>query len=121
MLPEWNVTGRDHRGNEPKATSMFTVTLMGMPDLSPEFVEDAELRYRDMLLLVLGDEEEVVAACAAHDEVVARYPDESLPLGKTEAEQAVVKRWWAADRAAEMAAFVAWPIHPRGAYFEVTI
>ena len=100
---------------------MFTVTLMGMPDLLPELVEDAEIRYRDMLLLVLGDEEEVVAACTAHDEVVARYPDESLPLGKTEAEQAAVKRWWSADRAAEMAAFVAWPTHPRGAYFEVTV
>jgi len=87
---------------------MFTVTLMGMPDLSPEFIEDAEIRFRDMLLLVLGDEEEVVAACAAHDEVVAKY--EPLPMGKTGAEQAVVKRWWAADRAAKMAAFVAWPI-----------
>ena len=121
MLSERNVTGRDNRGNESEATSMFTVTLRGMPGLSSELVEDAEIRYRDMLLLVLGDEEAVVAACAAHDEVVAKYPDESLLLGKTEAEQAVVKRWWAADRAAEMAAFIAWPIHPRGAYFEVTV
>jgi hypothetical protein len=100
---------------------MFTVTLMGLADLSPELVEDVEIRYRDMLVLVLGDEEEVVAACTAHDEVVARYPDEPLPLGKTEAEQAAVKRWWAADRTAEMAAFVAWPIHPHDAFFEVTV
>jgi len=100
---------------------MFAVTLMGLPDLSPELVEDAEIRYRDMLVLVLGDDEEVVTACTAHDEVVARYPDEPLPLGETEAEQAAVKRWWAADRAAEMAAFVAWPLHPQNVFFEITI
>jgi hypothetical protein len=61
------------------------------------------------------------AACNAHDEIVARYPDEPLPLGRTEAEQAAVKRWWAADRAAEMAAFVAWRIHPHSAFLEVTV
>ena len=83
---------------------MFTVTLMGLPDLSPELVEDVEIRYRDMLVLVLGDDGKVVAACTAHDEVAARYPDEPLPLGKTEAEKTAVKRWWEADRAAEMAA-----------------
>jgi len=76
---------------------MFTVTLMGLPDLSPELVEDVEIRYRDMLVLVLGDDAEVVAACTTHDEVVARYPEELLPLGKTEAEQTAVKRWWEAD------------------------
>jgi len=100
---------------------MFTVTLMGLPDLSPELVEDVEIRYRDMLVLVLGDDGKVVAACTAHDEVAARYPDEPLPLGKTEAEQTAVKRWWEADRAAEMAAFVTWPFHPHDAFFEVTV
>ena len=100
---------------------MFTVTLMGLPDLSPELREDAEIRYRDTLVMALRSEADVVTACLAHDQVAARYPDEALPLGKTVEERAAVSRWWAADRAAEMAAFVAWPVHPRLAWFEVRV
>ena len=91
-MPCGILTGwRTDRGSEPETTSIFTVTLIGLPDLSPELVEDVEIRYRDVLVLVLGDDGEVVTACTAHDEVVARYPDEPLPLGKTEAEQTAVK------------------------------
>ena len=61
---------------------------------------------------VLGSEAAVVDACIAYDQVVAKYPDEALPLGRTDDEKAAVSRWWGADRAAEMAAFIGWPIHP---------
>ena len=100
---------------------MFTVTLLGLPTLSPELTEDAELRYRDALVLALGGEEEVVVAWTAHERAVAGHPDEALALGNTVEEQAAVSRWWRADRAAEMAAFVDWPIHPQQAFFEVSV
>ena len=101
--------------------SLFTVTLKGLPDLSPEMREDAEIRYRDTLGMALGSEANVIGACLAHNEVVARYPGEALPLGRTVGEKAAVSRWWAADRAAEMAAFVPWAVHPREAWFEVRV
>ena len=94
---------------------------MGLPDLSPELKEDAEIRYRDTLVMAIGSEAEVVAACVAHDQVAARYPDEVLPLGNTDEKRAAVSRWWAADRAAEMAAFVGWAVHPSRACFEVGV
>ena len=73
--------------------------LDGPSDLSPELKDDAEIRYRDMLVMVLGSEAEVVAACIAHDQVVDGYPDEALPLGRTEEEKAAVSRWWSAEPA----------------------
>jgi hypothetical protein len=100
---------------------MFTVTLMGPPDLSPDLREDAEIRYRDVLVEIFGSEAGVVAACVAHDQVAARSPDEALPLGKTEEERAAVSRWWAADRATEMTAFVGLALHPSGVWFEVGV
>ena len=113
----WSSVNRDEDG----APKMFTVTLMGNPIVSPELTEDAELRYRDALVLALGGEEEVVAAWTAHEQIVAKYPDEALALGKSTEELAAVSRWWRADRVAEMAAFVAWPIHPQQALFVVIV
>jgi len=77
--------------------------------------------WQRRVALVEGCETDVVTACLAHDQVAARYPGEALPHGKTVEEKAAVSRWWAADRAAEMAAFVAWPVHPREAWFEVGV
>ncbi|HEY8706640.1 MAG TPA: hypothetical protein VIM34_01435 [Burkholderiaceae bacterium] len=113
----WSSVNRDEDG----AQKIFTVTLMGLLNLPPELTEDAELRYRDALVLALGGEAEVVAAWTAHEQIVDRYPDEALALGKSTEEKAAVSRWWRADRAAEMAAFVAWPIHPQQAFFEVSV
>ena len=101
--------------------SLITVTLMGLLDLPPELREDAEIRYRDVLVEIFGSDGNVVAACIAHDQVAARYPGEALPRGKTDEERAAVSRWWAADRAAKMAAFVAWKLHPSGVWFEVGV
>lgn len=100
---------------------MFIVTLKSLPDLSPELKEDAEIRYRDVLLEIFGNEAEVASACIARDQVATRYPDEALPHGKTDEERAAVSRWWGADRAAEMGAFVAWTVHPTQAWFEVGV
>lgn len=89
---------------------MFTVTLIGRSDLSPELKEDAEIRYRAVLLEIFGSEAEVATTCIAHDQVAAKYLEEVLPRGTTEQERAAVSRWWGVDRAAEMGAFVAWPV-----------
>ena len=35
---------------------MFTETLMGLPYLSPELREDAEIHYRDTLVMAIGSE-----------------------------------------------------------------
>jgi hypothetical protein len=69
--------------------------------------------------MAIGSEAEVVAACITHDQLAARYPGKEPPLGKMDEERAAASRWWAADQAAEMAAFVAWKGHPREAWSEV--
>lgn len=53
----WSSVNRDEYG----APNMLKVTLMGLPTLSSELTEDAELRYRDALVLALGGEAEAAA------------------------------------------------------------
>ena len=101
--------------------SLVTVTLMGPSRPVARAARRREIRYRDVLMEIFGSEEDVAAACMAHDQVAARYLDEALPRGKSDEERAAVSRWWAADRAAERAAFVAWAVHPRGVWFEVGV
>lgn len=107
--------------NEDGAPNMFKVTLRGIPNLSPELAEEAQLRYREALILTLGSEVEVVAAWLAHQQAIAGHPAETPAVGETADLKAAVSRWWRADRAAETAAFDAWRTHPRQAFFEVSV